>query len=70
MVASFAQQTQSKYHNGNIFLYIEEITLEKFSTSKQPSKLSALQSYTRHAVFHYFLYGDSKKYAGTTFGHS
>ena len=44
--------------------------MENFSAAPQEDINSSTLSRPRHAVFHYFLSGDSKQYAATTTAHS
>ena len=48
---------------------IEGILLEYFSASPKTEINSSKKPCPRHAVFHYFLSDDSKKYASTTTAH-
>ena len=48
---------------------IEGIELEHFSTSPQEDINSTTPSRPRHALFHSFLYDDSKQDADTTTAH-
>ena len=49
---------------------IEGIVLENFSAVPQTNINSTTPSRQRHAVFHYFLSGDSKQDAANTTAHS
>ena len=69
MVASFANQIQSKYYGGNRYLYIEGIALEHFSAATQSDINSSSLPCPRRAVFHSFLSDDSKQDAATTTAH-
>ena len=69
VVASFANQIQSKYYGGNISVYIEVIALEYFSAVPKTDINSTKQSRQRHAVFHSFLSDDRKQDADTTNAH-
>ena len=66
VVASFANQIQSKYYGGNISVSIEGIASEHFSAATQLDINSYTLSRPRHAVFHSFLSDDSKQDAATT----
>ena len=70
VVSSFAHQIQSEYYGGNIWVSIEEITLEHFSYIDQEKSSSSLHSRTHHEVFHLFLSGRIKHNAATTDTHS
>ena len=54
VVASFANQLQSEYYGGNIYVSIEGIALEHFSAAPQTDINSSTLSRPRHAVFHSF----------------
>ena len=54
VVASFANQMQSEYYSGNIFVSIEGIVLENLSAAPQADINSSTLSRPRHAVFHSF----------------
>ena len=54
VVASYANQIQSKYYGGNIFVSIEVIVLEHFIALPHTNINSATPSHQSHAVFHYF----------------
>ena len=69
VVASFANQIQSEYYGGNRSVSIEGIALEHFSSAPQADINSSTLSRPRHAVFHSFLYDDSKQDAATTTKH-
>ena len=49
---------------------IEDIALEIFSALPKEDINSSTISRQRHAVFHYFLYDDSKQDSATTTAHS
>ena len=51
-------------------MYIEGITLEHFSDLQQPTSFLVSCDLSRHAVFHSFLYDDSKQGSVTTTAHS
>ena len=51
-------------------MYTEGIELEHFSSTQNADKNSSTISCQRHAVFQYFLSGDSKQDAATTTAHS
>ena len=70
LVASFANQIQSEYYVGNIYVSIEGITLEHFSAATQADINSSTLSRPWHAVFHSFLSNDIKQYSVTTTAHS
>ena len=55
IVASFDNQIQSEYYNGNRSVSIEGISLEHFSAVPKNDINSTTSSRQRHAVFHYFL---------------
>ena len=65
VVASFEYRIQSEYYGSNWYVYIEGVTLEHFSVSTKTKRLSAPQSFTWHAVFHFFS-DDTKQHAATT----
>ena len=69
LVASFSHQIQSEYYGGNKYVFIEGIALELFSATTEIETATTQYTHTRHAVFRYFLYYDSKKYAVTTTAH-
>ena len=56
VVASFANQIQSEYYGGNIYVSIEGIPLKHFSAAPQSDINSSSSSFPRprHAVFHSF----------------
>ena len=70
VVSSFANQIQSEYYGGNIYVSIEGIALEHFSAAPQADINSYTLSRPRHAVFHSFLSDNSKQDAATTTAHS
>ena len=70
VVASFANQIQSEYYAVNIYVSIEGIALEYFSAAQHTDIMSTTLSRPRHAVFHYFLSGDSKQDTDNTTAHS
>ena len=70
VVASFANQIQSEYYGGNRYVSIEGIELGHFSSAPQADINSSTLSRPPHAVFHSFLYDDSKQDAATTTAHS
>ena len=69
VVASFANQIQSEYYGGNRYLSIEGIALEHFSAAPQIDINLSTLSRPRNAVFHSFLYDDSKQDSATTTAH-
>ena len=70
LIASFANKIQSEYYGGNISVYIEGIALEHFSALPQAYINSTKLSHQRHALFHSFLYDDSKQDVATITAHS
>ena len=70
VVSRFANQIQSEYYGGNISVSIEGISLEHFSAAPQADINSSTISRQRHAVFHSFLYDNSKQDSVTTTSNS
>ena len=70
VVASFSNQIQSEYYDGNISVSIEGIELEHFSALPKIGINSTTPTRQRHPVFHSFLYDDRKQYSDTTNAHS
>ena len=70
VVASFANQIQYEYYDGNRSMSIEGIALEHFSAAPQADINSSTLSRPQHAVFHSFLSDNSKQDAATTTAHS
>ena len=70
VVAIFSHQIQSEYYCVNISVYIEGVTLEKFSALPKAGINITTSSRQRHAVFHSFLSDDSKQYDATNTAHS
>ena len=60
LFARFANQIQSESYGGNRSVSIEGIALENFSAAPQADIILTAPSRPRHAVFHPFLYNDSK----------
>ena len=69
VVVIFSNQIQSEYYGGNIYVSIEGISLEHFSTVPQTNINSTTPSRQCHAVFHSFLSDDNKQDAATSTAH-
>ena len=50
VVARFSHQIQSEYYGGNMYLFIEGVSLEHFSTTYQETSSYSLHSYTHNTV--------------------
>ena len=70
VVSSFANEIQSEYYGGNIYVSIEGISLKHFSAAPKSDIKSSTLSRQRHEVFHSFLSDDSKQDGDTTTAHS
>ena len=70
MVASFSYQIQYEYYGVNRYVYIEGITLEKFSAPEHTEKSTTPKSHTQHAVCSLLFSDDSKQDAAKTIAHS
>ena len=56
LVSNFDNQIQSEYYGRNIYVSIEGILLENFSTLPKTYINSTTPSRQRHAVFHFFIW--------------
>ena len=54
VVAGFYHQIQSEYYGGNIYVSIESISLEHFSTLPHTEINSPTKPCPRHSAFNYF----------------
>ena len=70
IVYIFYHQIKSEYYDGNIYVSIEDTTLEYLSDFKQPITLLASGNVSNHALLHSFFSDDRKEYSDNTAVHS